>query len=155
MTASRRVQARVVRGIAGSVATAALATACHVRSNRCATGTPPSVISNPPRQWGRHAPPDIYPDPDIVVIDPSFEQYCSASPRSIASRTGFLWAEGPAWSSEGQYFVFSDVQGNTQYRFLWDNRPGHRRSASRRTTATATRSTSRVASFPPRISSAA
>jgi hypothetical protein len=23
-------------------------------------------------------------------------------------RTGFSWAEGPAWSNEGQYFVFSD-----------------------------------------------
>ena len=46
----------------------------------------------------------------------------SATPRSIASRTGFPWAEGPAWSSEGQYFVFSDVQGNTQYRLLWDDR---------------------------------
>ncbi len=36
--------------------------------------------------------------------------------------TGFTWAEGPAWSSEGQYFVFSDVAGNTQYRVLWDDR---------------------------------
>ena len=36
--------------------------------------------------------------------------------------TGFPWAEGPAWSSEGQYFVFSDVSGNTQYRVLWDDR---------------------------------
>jgi gluconolactonase len=31
------------------------------------------------------------------------------------------WAEGPAWSSEGQYFVFSDVDGNTQFRVLWDD----------------------------------
>ena len=29
-------------------------------------------------------------------------------------------AEGPAWSSEGQYLVFSDVQGNTQYRYIWE-----------------------------------
>ena len=28
---------------------------------------------------------------------------------------------GPAWSSEGQYFVFSDVVGNTQFRVLWDD----------------------------------
>ena len=34
--------------------------------------------------------------------------------------TGAQWAEGPAWSSQGQYLVFSDVTGNTQYRYLWD-----------------------------------
>src|SRR5690348_8801136 len=37
-------------------------------------GTPPSVITNPPRQWGPDAPPSIYPDPDIIVVDPSFNQ---------------------------------------------------------------------------------
>ena len=80
--ASRRA---VVRGIAGTVGAAALAPIAFAQQPSAATGTPPTVISNPPRQWGRHAPPSIYPDPDIIVIDPSFEQYCvSASPRSIA-----------------------------------------------------------------------
>src|SRR5579883_1987245 len=37
-----------------------------------ATASPPSVISTPPRKWGPNAPPEIYPDPDIIVIDPSF-----------------------------------------------------------------------------------
>lgn len=84
-------------------------------------GTPPSVITNPPRQWGHGAPPEIYPDPDIINIDPSFKslQLGITAIRRVA--TGFRWAEGPAWSNEGQYFVFSDVQGDTQYRFLWDN----------------------------------
>jgi len=35
--------------------------------------------------------------------------------------TGALWAEGPAWSSQGQYLVFSDISGNTQYRYIWDD----------------------------------
>lgn len=35
---------------------------------------PPSVISNPPRQWGPDTP-EIYPDPDIIAIDPSFGKY--------------------------------------------------------------------------------
>ncbi len=35
--------------------------------------------------------------------------------------TGALWAEGPAWSSQGQYLVFSDVSGNVQYRYIWDD----------------------------------
>jgi len=34
--------------------------------------------------------------------------------------TGFQWAEGPAWSAEGQYVVFSDVKGDTQYRYVWE-----------------------------------
>ena len=87
-----------------------------------ATGTPPSVITNPPRQWGRHAPPSIYPDPDVIVIDPSFNALRIGNSAIHRVATGFLWAEGPAWSSEGQYFVFSDVVGNTQYRLLWDDR---------------------------------
>ena len=83
-------------------------------------GTPPSVISNPPRQWGRHAPPEIYPDPDILVLDPSFKQYLVGLTAIHRLWTGFAWAEGPAWSGEGQYAVFSDVKGNTQYRYVWE-----------------------------------
>jgi gluconolactonase len=115
--ASRRA---VVRGIAGTVGTAALAPIAFAQQPSAATGTPPTVISNPPRQWGRHAPPSIYPDPDIII--PSFEQYLLGITAIHRIATGFPWTEGPAWSSEGQYFVFSDVQGNTQYRLLWDNR---------------------------------
>ena len=65
---------------------------------------------------------EIYPDPDIV-IDPSFKLYLLGITAIHRVATGFLWAEGPAWSNEGQWhFPFSDVQGNTQYRLLWDNR---------------------------------
>ena len=35
--------------------------------------------------------------------------------------TGALWAEGPTWSNQGQYLVFSDVAGNTVYRYIWDD----------------------------------
>lgn len=35
--------------------------------------------------------------------------------------TGSTWAEGPAWSSQGQYLVFSDVVGDVQRRYLWDS----------------------------------
>jgi hypothetical protein len=38
-------------------------------------GTPPSVITTPGRQRGRGAAPEIYPDPDIIVIDDSFVPY--------------------------------------------------------------------------------
>jgi gluconolactonase len=84
-------------------------------------GTPPSVITEPPRQWGRSAPPTIYPDPDILVIDPSFNQYLVGLTAIHRLWTGFQWAEGPAWSGEGQYVVFSDVKDDTQYRYIWEN----------------------------------
>ena len=84
-------------------------------------GTPPSVITQPPRQWGRFAPPEIYPDPDIVVVDNSFKQYLLGLVAIHRLGTGFQWAEGPAWSSEGQYVVFSDVKGDTQYRYIWES----------------------------------
>ncbi|MBV9585040.1 MAG: twin-arginine translocation signal domain-containing protein, partial [Alphaproteobacteria bacterium] len=34
-------------------------------------GAPASTITNPPRDWSR-GHPSIYPDPDVIVIDPSF-----------------------------------------------------------------------------------
>jgi gluconolactonase len=109
-------------------ATAGIAAATVTRDGRAQTppanpqaqiGTPASTITSPPRDWspGR---PSIYPDPDVLVIDPSFR---TVPPGNSAVRrlwTGAQWAEGPAWSSQGQYLVFSDVSGNTQYRYLWD-----------------------------------
>ena len=108
------------RGFAAGLATTALASPAFAQQS-AATATPPSVITNPPRQWGHRAPPEIYPDPDIIVIDPSFKEYLLGITAIHRIATGFHWCEGPAWSSEGQYFVFSDVQGNTQYRLLWDD----------------------------------
>ncbi len=103
------------------IAGAATVTAFGARAQtKAQTGTPPSVITNPPRQWGHHAMPDIYPDPDIIVIDPSFNQYLLGITAIRRVATGFKWTEGPAWSSEGQYLVFSDVQANIQYRYIWE-----------------------------------
>ena len=86
-----------------------------------ATGTPPSTVTVPPREWGHHAPPAIYPDPDVIVVDPVFAQYRVGNSGLRRVATGFQWAEGPAWSSQGHYLVFSDVTGDTQYRFNWDD----------------------------------
>ncbi|MGH7155808.1 MAG: SMP-30/gluconolactonase/LRE family protein, partial [Acetobacteraceae bacterium] len=84
-------------------------------------GSPPTVISQPPRQWGRFAPPQIYPDADILVVDKSFNQYLVGLTGIHRLWTGSQWAEGPAWSGEGQYVVFSDVKGDTQYRYIWES----------------------------------
>ncbi|HEX3576525.1 MAG TPA: SMP-30/gluconolactonase/LRE family protein, partial [Rhodopila sp.] len=120
----RGVSRRAIIAGAATVATVGAATVGAKAQTRSDTvGTPPSVISNPPRQWGRGAPPNIYPDPDIIVIDPAFKQYLLGITAIRRLGTGFKWAEGPAWSSEGQYLVFSDVQGNVQYRYIWET--GH------------------------------
>jgi gluconolactonase len=83
-------------------------------------GTPPSVISQPPRLWGDGAPPDVLPDPDVIVIDPSFNRLRMGQAVIKRLATGYQWAEGPAWSNEGQYVLFSDVKGDVQYRYIWE-----------------------------------
>jgi gluconolactonase len=105
-----------VAGISALAPSLALAQAA-----RPILGAAPSVVSQPPRQWGDSAPPDYYPDPDILIIDRSFSEYVYQWAGIRRLGTGFQWAEGPAWSSEGQYVVFSDVAGNTQYRYVWDD----------------------------------
>jgi hypothetical protein len=100
------------RAFVGGISASAIVPTAFAQQPTAATGTPPSVISNPPRQWGWRAPPNIYPDPDVIVIDPSFAALRVGNVQIRRIATGFTWAEGPAWSSEGQYFVFSDVVGN-------------------------------------------
>ena len=57
----------------------------------------PSVITNPPRQWGPGAPPASYPDPDVIVIDPDLawildpdelKSKCKNTPFDEAKMTG-------------------------------------------------------------------
>jgi gluconolactonase len=85
------------------------------------TGTPPSTITNPPRQWGAGVPPSSYPDPDIVIVDPEFGTYIVGNTPIQRLWTGSLWAEGPAWSGQGRYLVWSDVGDDVQYRWLQDD----------------------------------
>ena len=83
-------------------------------------GHPRTVISEPPRQWGPDAPPQMFPDPDIIVADPSFNRIRLGQANIHRIATGFQWAEGPAWNAQGQYAVFSDVKGDVQYRLIWE-----------------------------------
>jgi len=109
---------RLVQLTAGGIGAAAFA---RPAGAQLPTAAPPSVVTTPPREWGPHAPPAIYPDPDVVVLDPVFAQYRVFNAGIHRVATGFQWAEGPAWSSQGHYLVFSDVTGDTQYRFNWDD----------------------------------
>jgi gluconolactonase len=117
---SRRALIAGTAGIAGASALSRTALGqTPAPAPNAQTGTPPSTITNPPRDWSP-GHPSIYPDPDVIVVDPSFRQYAPGNAAVRRLWTGAQWAEGPAWSSQGQYLVFSDVTGNTQYRYLWD-----------------------------------
>ena len=114
---SRRGFLQAGVGVAAGAATLAPG---MVLAQQAQLPTPPSVVTNPPRQWGRGSPPEIYPDPDILIVDPSFNDLLLGITAVHRVWTGGAWTEGPAWSNQGQYLVFSDVQANTQYRYLWD-----------------------------------
>jgi gluconolactonase len=81
-------------------------------------GPEPNVLTG--RDFGRHAPPSVYPDPDILILDPSANGLFVGHSFIKRVRTGFQWAEGPAWSNMGQYVVFSDVAADIQYRYIWE-----------------------------------
>ena len=83
---------------------------------------PPSTVTSPPRDFGPNGAPTTYFwDPDIIAVDPIFNQY--AQPNSAITRLwkGALWSEGPAWSAQGRYLVWSDIPNNRQLRWLEDN----------------------------------
>ncbi|HEX8374715.1 MAG TPA: SMP-30/gluconolactonase/LRE family protein, partial [Geminicoccaceae bacterium] len=85
---------------------------------------PPSTITSPPRDFGPNGAPTTYfTDPDVLSVDPIFDQY--RQPNSAIQRlwTGALWAEGPAWNAQGRYLVWSDIPNNRQMRWLEED--GH------------------------------
>ena len=87
-----------------------------------APAAPPSTITNPPRDFSpRGAPTTYFWDPDIIAVDPSFNGL--AQPNAPIQRlyTGLLWAEGPAWSAQGRYLVWSDIPNNRQMRWSEDD----------------------------------
>jgi gluconolactonase len=86
-----------------------------------ARSSPPSVISNPPRDFSPGAPPVTYPDPDLITVDPAFNALRLGNTPIQRLWTGGLWMEGPAWSSQGRYLVWSDIPNNRQLRYLDDD----------------------------------
>lgn len=86
-----------------------------------ARSSPPSVISNPPRDFSPGAAPITYPDPDLVTVDPAFNALRLGNTPIQRLWTGALWMEGPAWCSQGRYLVWSDIPNNRQLRYLDDD----------------------------------
>jgi gluconolactonase len=80
---------------------------------------PPTVISNPPRDFTQ---PSVYfNDPDVLTVDPSFGAVIQVNASIERLWRGGLWLEGPAWNSVGRYLVFSDIPNNRQLRWLEDD----------------------------------
>jgi gluconolactonase len=75
------------------------------------------------RDYGPHAEPVRYPDPDIVQLDKRFAKYKIGNTPIQRLHTGMLWAEGPAWNGVGKYLMWSDIPNDVQLRWLDDD--GH------------------------------
>jgi gluconolactonase len=83
---------------------------------------PPSTVTTPPRDFGPHGAPTTYfTDPDVLSIQPAFDGLRQPNAPIQRLWTGALWSEGPAWSSQGRYLVWSDIPNNRQMRWLEDN----------------------------------
>jgi gluconolactonase len=74
-----------------------------------------------PRDFSPGAAPLPYPDPDVIAIDRSFNGLRQFNSPIQRLYTGALWSEGPAWSSQGRYLVWSDIPNNRQLRWLEDD----------------------------------
>jgi len=74
------------------------------------------------RNFGPDAPPERYPDPDIVVLDKRFKYKLGNTPIQRL-HTGTLWAEGPAWNGASRYLLWSDIPNDEILR--WSEEDGH------------------------------
>jgi gluconolactonase len=75
------------------------------------------------REYGPHAAPVRYPDPDLITLDKRFAKYKIGNTPIQRLHTGMLWAEGPAWNGVGKYLMWSDIPNDVQLRWLNDD--GH------------------------------
>ena len=120
-TISRRTLVQGLAAVAGTATVAGAAGGARAQSGEVA---PPTTITSPPRDFGpRGAPTTYFWDPDIIAVDPSFNDL--AQPNTSIKRlfSGLLWAEGPAWKAPGRYLVWSDIPNNRLLRWLEDD--GH------------------------------
>lgn len=82
------------------------------------------------RTFGPDAPPQRYPDPDIVTLDP--RRFTAPLGNSAIRRihTGMMWAEGPAWHATGRFLVWSDIPNDEALRLTEEDMKVSRRFRS-------------------------
>ena len=117
----------VARGEAGpgtwdrrAFLTAACGVAAGLRAAAQAPAQPPVSPLPTPRDYSR-LEPVVYPDPDVVVLDPRFRRYVPFNTSIKRLHIGTEWAEGPAWNGVGRYLVWSDIPNNVQLRWIDDD----------------------------------
>ena len=89
-----------------------------------AAGVSAPLIAGQVSAAGAAASPVRYPRPDVKTLDPTFSGFVGNSPiETLFSSPGMYWAEGPAWSGQGRFLVWSDIPNDLQYRWLEDD--GH------------------------------
>jgi len=121
---NRRIETSSIsrRTLVGAMAAGAAVTGSRSIMAQAQKGTPQTVITTPPRDFGPHGAPSTYFwDPDVVIVDPVFRQYVQPNTPIMRLWKGSLWAEGPAWSNHGRYLVWSDIPNNRQLRWLDEN----------------------------------
>jgi gluconolactonase len=119
-TLSRRTLIKAMGALAGVAVAAPLVTTAQVPQGGPAG--PPTTVTNPPRDFAPGGPPTTYfTDPDILTIDPLFNGLLQPNTPIMRLWTGALWSEGPAWSAQGRYLVWSDIPNNRQLRWLEDD----------------------------------
>ncbi|RZJ25178.1 MAG: SMP-30/gluconolactonase/LRE family protein [Haliea sp.] len=57
-------------------------------------------------------PNQRYPDPSVLILDPSFAKYRIYSSTVEQLASGMRWAEGPVYFPEGRYLLVSDIPNN-------------------------------------------
>src|SRR6186713_3587998 len=62
-------------------------------------------------------PNQRYPDPAVLVLDPSFAKYRIYSSTVEQVATGMRWAEGPVYFPDGGYLLVSDIPNNRIMKF--------------------------------------
>ncbi len=105
---SRRTLIKTVAAVAGAAVVAPSVAAAQPSIPPTPEGPvgPPTTVSSPPRDFGPDAPPNVYfTDPDVLTIDPLFNTLRQGNAPIQRLWTGTLWAEGPAWNSQGRYLV--------------------------------------------------
>jgi gluconolactonase len=112
----------MVQALAASAGALVAGTGGTVAAQQAGPVAPPSTVTTPPRDFSpRGAPTTYFWDPDVIAVDPSFNGL--AQPNAPIQRlyTGLLWAEGPAWSAQGRYLMWSDIPNNRQMRWSQDD----------------------------------
>ena len=131
---ARRALIKAVAAVAGAVAMAPTGVLAAPQDQAAppvpggpGPATPPTTTTNPPRDFT--APSVYFNDPDVLTVDPAFNDLVQGNTTIARLWHGdvngkpILWAEGPAWNSQGRYLLWSDIPNNRQLRWLDDD--GH------------------------------